>query len=84
MLIFDYLIYTFNSSFHTKISRMYFIVQKKNTKKKKSQCGSTQGLPHIEQTIRGATWQVYVEEMKKEAQEMCMEEGGGKDTGMDT
>jgi hypothetical protein len=26
----------------------------------------------------------HVEEMNTEAQEMCMEEGGGKDTGMDT
>jgi hypothetical protein len=47
----------------------------KLTRKKKSQRGSTKGLPHIEKETRGVIGQVRREEMKMEAQKMSMEEG---------
>jgi hypothetical protein len=53
-------------------------IQKKTRMKKKSQCGSTQGPPHIEKTTRETTEQVHLEERKTETQEISMEEGEGQ------
>jgi hypothetical protein len=46
--------------------------------KNESQCGYTQGPMHIELTTRGTT-----EQVQTKTQEILMEEGEGKDTGMD-